>query len=744
MEWMSPRSARSRPPHGGGQSSLPRDKSLGRRKRALSGRARLGLLLALALVASLLFVGQARSLGPGTTFLVSQSSEGVQANRLSEQPAITASGRWVAFTSEASTLVPGDTNGSEDVFVRDTEQNVTVRLSLSNVGEQGNDDSFQPSISSDGRFVAFASAATNFIPGCSEFCGGPYVYVRDRDLDGNGVFDQEMVDEEPGVATVMISVDDDGELGFGANNDPAISGEGRYVAFVSNSSGGDLDPDNSNDNFDVFVRDRDTDSDGIYDEPGLVDTQLVSRSAAGEGNFDSVDPAISSNGQVVTFTSDATDLGPPDSNGVSDIYARELGTNTTSRVSISTSEAEANGASVQSTVDATGRWIAFASDATNLLLPDPDTNNFCDIDEDGVFDENCRDVFIRDRTDGTTILASVNSKGVQGNGRSIDPDITADGRYVAFASLASNLRRGDTNRARDVFVRDQFLELDGDPEPEGRTNRVSISAEGDETPPRSVSQTPAASDDGRFVAFVSDAPNLVGRDENEDGICDPDSGCDRNRQPDVFVRDRQPTVQIDPIPVLFDTRLVTDPSPPRLVQVSNEGDGPMTIGSVQVLGPGNPGDFTIATDGCTGRRLHPEEGCFVGIQFRPTRPGTRSAFFAVSKLGSEVPDATALMLGGGFQPLVAISPNIGPPGFVASVEGILFPPQKTIVLKWKPGLGRVELRSDSGGDIAGQILIFHNDITGPRLLRAKGPGVRADAEFMVTVATGQPPKFVNR
>jgi hypothetical protein len=288
-------------------------------------------------------------------------------------------------------------------------------------------------------------------------------------------------------------------------------------------------------------------------------------------------------------------------------------------------------------------------------------------------------------------------------------------------------------------VRDQFVvKENGVP---GRTNRVSVSAEGDETPPRSVNETPAASDDGRFVAFVSNAANLIGTDQDDDGICD--SGCDVNRFPDVFVRDRQPTVLIDPVPVLFDTQLVTDTSPELLVTVSNEGDGPITMATVQVLGPGNPGDFTISSDGCTGQRIHPEERCFVGVQFRPTRPGTRTAFFAVGRVGSVTPDATALMLGGGFQPVVAVAPNIGPPGFVATIEGILFPPEKTILLKWKPGLGQLEIESDADGNIAGHVLIFHNDITGPRLLRAKGPGVLAEAEFMVTAATGQPPKFVN-
>jgi Tol biopolymer transport system component len=530
--------------------------------------------------------------------------------------------------------------------------------------------------------------------------------------------------------TVIISVDDDGDPGFGSNTDPAISGDGRFVAFVSNSA--DLDPADPDDQRDVFVRDRDTDSDRRYDEPGLVDTQLISRAAAG-GNGESEDPAISADGQFVAFTSTATNLGP-DTNGVSDIYLRDLAGPSTSRVSITNSEGQANAASVQPTIDAAGRFVSFASDATNLLPPFPDPGNPVKAHLFG--DTNgARDIFIRDRTNGTTTRASVSSANRQAIAGSGDPDMTADGRYVAFTSTASNLRRGDTNRAQDVFVRDQFVE---------RTNRVSISATGDETPPRRVNESPVVSDSGQYVAFVSNATNLVGQDQNpDDGVCDPGSGCDTNGFEDVFVRDRQPTVQIDPIPIQFDTRIVTTTSAEQLVSVANEGDGPVTIASVDVVGPGNPGDFIINTDGCSNVRLHPEEECFVGIQFRPTAMGTRSALFAVTRANSQAAD-TALLLGGGFQPVVAISPNIGPPGFVASVEGILFPPEKTIVLKWKPGLGRFEIQSDAAGNIVGHVLVFHNDITGPRVLRAKGPGVLAEAEFMVTPATGQPPKFVNR
>lgn len=739
---MSPSQNASLPPRRGGKWSAPWYRIRSWRERAPSGRARRAILLVLAVVGSLLLATQARSQGPGRTFLASLSSDENQANRPSFQPSISADGPWVAFATDASNAVPGDTNGVDDVFVRDMNGTNTVRISLSTGGAQGNDDSNSPAISSDGRFVAFVSQADNLLGTCGEFpCdinSGADVFVRDRDNDGDGLFD-----EDGAVTTRIVSVDDNGEAAFGTNNDPAISADGRFVAFVSNSSGGDLDPANLNDNRDVFVRDRDTDVDGIYDEPGLVDTQLVSRSGGSEGNRDSLDPTISANGQLIAFSSTATNLDSvtTDTNGVSDIYLRDRAAPSTTRVSLSTTEGQANGGSVQPSIDAFGRYVAFASDATNMLTT-PDANG------------TVTDVFVRDRDadlDGifgepgagsSTGLASVASNGVQGNGRSFDPDITADGRYIAFVSSASNLRRGDTNRAQDIYVRDQLVvKQNGVP---GRTNRVSVSSEGDETPPRSISNDPVVSDSGQFVAFVSNATNLLDpKDNNDDNICD--TGCDANASADVFVRDRQPAVDIDPIPVIFDTRIVTTPSDPLLVSVANEGDGPVTIAAVGVIGPVNPEDFIIRPeeDGCTGERLHPEEECFVGIVFQPTASGTRTALFAVARANSATPD-TALLVGGGFQPIVALSPNIGPPGFVTRVEGSLFPPSRTIVLTWKPGLGRVEVQSDAGGNIEDQILIFHRDITGPRILRAKGPGVQAETDYMVTVGSVQPPKFVSR
>jgi Tol biopolymer transport system component len=228
--------------------------------------------------------------------------------------AISSDGRYVAFTSDASNLVAGDTNGFADVFVRDrdTDQDgifdeigsvSTSRVSVSSGGAQGNNESYYAAVSGDGRFVAFGSIATNLVTGDSN--GNSDVFVRDRQAG----------------TTTRVSLGSAGTQGNGGSFAPAI-GDGRFVAFQSQAS--NLVTGDANGFADVFVRDRDTNEDGIFDEAGAVSTTRVSvDSVGGEGDAESLDPSISGDGRFVAFESLASNLVPVDTNGSSDIFLHD-------------------------------------------------------------------------------------------------------------------------------------------------------------------------------------------------------------------------------------------------------------------------------------------------------------------------------------------------------------------------------------------------------------------------------------
>jgi Tol biopolymer transport system component len=401
---------------------------------------------------------------PGTTELVSVSSTGEQGNYRSgyEPTSVSADGRFVAFESYASNLVPEDTNGRVDVFVRDRLTCTTERVSLSSSGEQGDYRSDWSSISADGRFVAFHSGATNLVPGDTN--GWDDIFVRDRLT----------------CTTERVSLSSSGGQGNGGDSGrPFISADGQFVAFESFAT--NLVPGDTNGWDDIFVRDRLT-----------CTTERVSLSSLGDqGNYWSYWPSVSADGRFVAFHSYSSNLVPDDTNGRDDIFVRDSLLGITERVSVSSGGEQGNGDSGWAErISADGQFVAFQSYASNLVQDD--TNGLWD-------------VFVRDRQSDTTELVSVSSSGELGNGWSEVPSMSADGRFVAFHSGATNLVPGDTNGCLDVFVRDRQS---------GITERVSISSSGEQAN-IGDSGLPSISADGRFVPFVSYASNLVPDDTND-------------------------------------------------------------------------------------------------------------------------------------------------------------------------------------------------------------------------------------
>jgi Tol biopolymer transport system component len=352
----------------------------------------------------------------GATELVSLSSSGKQANRGNCHPSVSRDGRFVAFYSDASNLVAGDTNGYTDIFLRDRLRGTTERISVSSSGEQGNGYSYYASVSADGRFVAFQSGASNLVAGDTNDYGD--VFVRDR-LTGT---------------TELVSLSSWGDQGNSQSYWPSISPDGRFVAFDSDAS--DLVPDDTNGYPDIFVRDR-----------LLATTERLSVSSSGEqANKWSHDSAISGGGRFVAFWSYATNLVPGDTNGEADVFVRDRLCGVTERASVAWDGCESDGASPpvycwpkcpSCGISVDGRFVAFFSDATNLVPGDTNGKE---------------DVFVRDRLLGTTERASVSSSGGQVQSDSFFPSTSADGRHVLFHSYASDLVPGDTNGCRDVFV----------------------------------------------------------------------------------------------------------------------------------------------------------------------------------------------------------------------------------------------------------------------------------------------------
>lgn len=431
-----------------------------------------------------LLVGQnifVRDRQTGTTELVSVNKAGTgSASGFSYTPTISSDGRYVAFVSTASDLVANDVTRDTDIFVRDRQTGTTELISINRAGtSSGNGQSDFSAISSDGRYVLFMSYATDLVAE-SDATGifGADVFVRDRQTG----------------MTRLVSINSAGtSSGAESSLSAKITPDGRYVAFLSYAHDLAADVSDVNDDLDVFVRDMQT-----------ATTTLVSVNGAGtaSGNLESgFSFNITPDGRYVAFQSHATDLvaAPADANGKGDIYVRDLQAAKTRLVSLNhAGTSGGNAVSFEPGITPDGRYIAFKSFAGNLVENDAG---------------NSEDVFVRDLQTGTTELISVNRAGVASSegaspitSFSRPPQrITPDGRYVAFVSPAGDLT-GDSSidGTNDVFVRDRQS---------GVTTLVTA-GNAPETSGNGDSQLRQISADGRSVLFSSNSDNLVAHDTN--------------------------------------------------------------------------------------------------------------------------------------------------------------------------------------------------------------------------------------
>ena len=363
--------------------------------------------------------------------------------------------------SQATNLVVGDTNGTDDVFVKDLRTGTIVRASTAADGTEGNSSSDHPSLSADGRFVAFMSLASNLVGG-----------------DTNGIYDVFVKDVQTGAITRM-STAADGTEANGSSTKPSICADGHLVAFQSTASNLVSWDWNS---YDVFVKDLQT---------GTI--SRASNSADGtQADDSSFQPSLSADGRFVAFMSLASNLVAGDTNGIYDVFVKDLQTGTITRASAAADGTQGNARSELPSLSADGRYVAFESEASNLVAGD--TNG-------------SYDVFVKDLQTGSITRASTAADGTQAMGATYSNrasiSISADGRYVAFASDASNLVAGDTNGTYDVFVKDLQT---------GAISQVSAAVDGVQG--NYWSHYPAISADGRSIAFMSQATNLVAGNAN--------------------------------------------------------------------------------------------------------------------------------------------------------------------------------------------------------------------------------------
>jgi Tol biopolymer transport system component len=346
-----------------------------------------------------------------TTTRVSVSSAGGQANGDSTRPAISPDGRYVAFESKASNLVGNDTNATTDIFVRDLVAKTTIRASLRSTGAQSTGTAEWPTISNDGKHVAFQTDDNAMAFG-----------------EGNGKIDAYVRDTQNGTTTRM-SVDTNEASLLAGGTDPSISSNGRYVVFTSTTNQVGTD---TNGAADVFLRDV---LNGTTERVSITST-------GGQGNDDSTDATVSSDGRYVAFQSNAHNTTADDTGPTyTGVYRRDRTASTTQLVVRSQAGTAAGGSALSPKITADGSKVAFVSNANNLAPGDTNGQN---------------DVFVRTVATNTTAMVSTTTTGGPPDSWSRSAAISLDGTVTAYDTFSSTGFPLDTNGTDDVFYRGRY------------------------------------------------------------------------------------------------------------------------------------------------------------------------------------------------------------------------------------------------------------------------------------------------
>lgn len=390
--------------------------------------------------------------------LASVGATGTGANRDSYYSVISQDGRFVVFQSEATNLTANDTTSFYDIFWKDMQTGRIELVSVTTSGNSSGRNALQSAMSADGRFVAFETDASNIVAG-----------------DTNGTWDIFVRDMQAGT-TQRVSVSSSGAQGGGRSDSPFVTSDGRYVFFHSYTA---FVPEDTNPGYDVYRHDM------ISGQ-----TLLVSTGAGGLiGNGDSIWPWASDDGNRVVFVSWSTNWITGDTNGQGDAFLKDLSTGAIQRINVSSAGAQNNGETVWPSISGNGKYATFVSWGSTLVSGDTNGN---------------WDVFVRDLTNNTTTRINVRPDGAQANSYAYSPvPLSRDGRYVAFASLATDLVAGDTNGFQDIFVRDLLTNT---------TRRATFGYTGVQV--NDDCFVPWFSGDGRYLTYTCEGPNPVPSDAN--------------------------------------------------------------------------------------------------------------------------------------------------------------------------------------------------------------------------------------
>ncbi|HYN48796.1 MAG TPA: choice-of-anchor D domain-containing protein [Candidatus Nanopelagicales bacterium] len=614
---------------------------------------------------------------PGSNERVSLGPKGEQLPATQGlDPAISADGRLVAYRSIA---IVGS-RSAYAVRLYDRSERSTIQLyplrGTATDGfplDPGRGILGPPAISADGRFVAFAEAVQ----------GGWRILMWSADA---GIF-------APLVGTKVAN------LNFSTL--PSLSEDGRYLAFLGGSG-----PSLSARVPPRYYRlDRDTGA------AVVVGIDTAGRQVGSTFSEFYGATAVSADGTRVAFT----DQSPTTDPQVRQVWLRDVTAGRTILVSATPAGREATGDSSGPSISADGQVVAFQSNADDLV---PDDRNAAP------------DVFVWREGAGVRRV-SVAPDGTEGNGLSVQPAISGDGRHLAFASGASTLVPGDTTgplppgadatNPTDIFAADLVS---------GRLARVSVGIGPSE--PNGSSSAPSLSRNGRFVAFTSSAANLV-----------PD---DTNETTDVFVRERISELTLTGNPTDFGSAPVAaPPGTTRTVTVTSTGGFAARVTALALAGA-NADDFLVTASTCSGTMLYPGDTCTVQLLFLPLAAGSRTAELRVSAT-TPAPPTPARLTGAGGAAKITVKPAVGPPGTVTIVTGSGFGPGVPIALTWSTGISPTLLApvvTDAKGGFVAQLLVLPRDRLGTRQVRATrgGPGAPpapVTAKFLVVAGTVSPP-----